>query len=103
VSTNECVAVAVLYPWRWISIAIWVAVLIVVAVQSVALYAGLPRHCVDVRADGAGLRPRRPGRPGSRGSTPRPADASQRLAPPGSAARAEPEPGPVLAKPEETR
>jgi hypothetical protein len=30
-SSNECVAVAVLYPGRWLSIAIWVAVLIVVS------------------------------------------------------------------------
>jgi type VI protein secretion system component VasK len=103
VSTNECVAVAVLYPWRWISIAIWVAVLIVSllnlwrytrACRDTALtFEQMAQVCDRAGLDDQAAEVRRLARQMRRCAWPR----RVRLpAPP-------PEPGPVLAKPGEPR
>lgn len=102
-STNECVAVAVLYPWRWLSIAIWVAVLIVVscnlwrhtrACRDTALtFEQMAQACDRVGLADQAAEVRRHAQRMRRSAWPRRVRLSE---PP-------PESGPVLAKPEETR
>jgi hypothetical protein len=102
-SSNECVAVAVLYPWRWFSIAIWVAVLIVVscnlwrhtrACRDTALtFEQMAQACDRAGLDDQAAEVRRLARQMRRSAWPR----RVRLPAP------EPELGPVLVKPEETR
>jgi uncharacterized protein (UPF0548 family) len=100
VSSSECVAVAVLYPWRWLSIAIWVAVLIVV-LWGIWRDKQICRDLAVLEDDLAGIC-ERTGRFDEAAQCLRHAAQMRRRAWP-LRVPASPEPGPVLAKPGEPR